>query len=160
MFFICEHKMFTWTLSALSVFSVKVYVSFVSIICSRERDYFALWSCSSFVNIKCSREHYLLCVLGEGICFICEHNMFTWTWLYCLVVLFYICEHKMFTWTLSALSVFSVKVYVSRVNIICSRELDYFVLWSYSTFVNIKCSSKHFLLWVCSRWRYMFHLWT
>ena len=30
--FICEHKMFMRTLSALSVFSVKVYVSFVNII--------------------------------------------------------------------------------------------------------------------------------
>ena len=43
--------MFMRTLSALSVFSVKVYVSFVNIICSRERDYFALCSYSSFVNI-------------------------------------------------------------------------------------------------------------
>ena len=57
---------------------MKVYVSFVNMICSRERDYFALWPFSSFVNIKCSREHFCFeCVLGEGIRFICEHKMFT-----------------------------------------------------------------------------------
>ena len=85
--------------------------------------------------------------------------MFTWTWLFCLVVMFFICEHKMFTWTLSALSVFSVKVYISFVNVICSRERDYFALWSYSTFVNIKCSREHFLLWVCSQWRHSIQSW-
>ena len=57
---------------------MKVYVSFVNVICSRERDYFTLWSYSTFVNINVHVNTFCFeCVLGEGICFICEHNMFT-----------------------------------------------------------------------------------